>query len=124
MVVGRMTDHIADQIDTVSVDDVELRESILGYDIYVEGHHAGGIEGVPGKFDYIEVSPHWEGKGVARAALRAFMQLSREAGHTEIVTTNATHPVMEHILDTMGFEQDPDGTGLIKDISDTDGETT
>jgi GNAT superfamily N-acetyltransferase len=112
-----MTDYIPDRIDRVSVDDVELREATLGYEIHVRGHHAGNIEGVPGTFDYIEVPPHWEGKGVARAALKAFIELSLQEGHDKLVTTNATHPAMEHILDTMGFKDDPDGTGRVKDIT-------
>lgn len=100
-----------DKIDQVSTEDVEFTEATLGYAILVNGTYVGAIEGVPGKLDHIEVEPHWEGKGIARAALREFICLSRDYGISEVIVNNAVHPAMEHILKTEGFEENPDDVG-------------
>lgn len=106
----------ASDIDQVDSEDVELTEAFLGYNILVEGERTGAIEGVPGSLEHIEVEMHWEGKGVARAALNEFISLSREHGETTVTTNNATHPAMEHILETEGFEQSSDDIGWEKEV--------
>lgn len=98
-----MTDP--DKIKQVSSEDVVLTEAGLGYAILVNGTHVGVIEGIPGKLEYIEVEPHWEGKGIARAALHAFVCLSRDHGTPEVTINNAVHPAMAHILETEGLEE-------------------
>jgi GNAT superfamily N-acetyltransferase len=106
----------ADEFDNVDTDDVHLSEAVLGFNISVAGEHVGTIEGVPGQLDHIEIQSHWEGKGVGRAALNNFIELSREHGEEEVTTNNAVHPAMEHILDTEGFSENPDGIGWAKKI--------
>jgi len=105
----------ADDISQINPNNVTLTEGTLGYNILVEGEHVGAIEGVPGHLEHIEVELHWEGKGVGRAALKAFIDLSREQGVSEVTTNNAVHPAMEHILKTEGFEEQSDGIGWVKD---------
>ena len=106
----------ASDIDRVDSEDIELTEAFLGYSILVDGEHAGAIEGVPGSLEHIEVEMHWEGKGVAKAALNEFISLSREHGETTVTTNNATYPAMEHILETEGFEKSSDGIGWEKEV--------
>lgn len=106
----------ADDADQVHPDDVTLTNTVLGYDILVDGERAGAIEGIPGRLEYIEIEMHWEGKGVARAALDRFAELSRDRGVSELTTNNTTHPAMEHILGSEGFEQQSDGVGWVKDL--------
>lgn len=108
---------LVDNIGEVNPDRVTLEEGMLGYDILVEGESAGAIEGVPGHLEYIEVDMHWKGKGVGRAALNAFIDLSREQGVSEVTTNNAVHPAMEHILKTEGFKEQSDDIGWMKNIS-------
>lgn len=93
----------SDDSDRVGQEQITLVDAFLGYDIYVKDERAGAIEGVPGRLEYITVEMHWEGKGVARAAVREFIALSRAHGCSEVSTNNATHPAMEHILETEGF---------------------
>lgn len=100
-----------DEINQVSPEDVSLTEAGLGYAILVEGIYVGAIEGVPGKLEHIEVEPHWEGKGIARAAINEFISLSRDYGIAEVTVNNAVHPAMEHILETEGFKKKSDGIG-------------
>lgn len=107
---------IADDVDTVSRADVELTEAVLGYSIQVYGERAGAIEGVPGRLEYIVVEPHWEGKSVARSALAAFVELSRDHGEPAVTTNDAIHPAMEHILETAGFERRSGEIGWVKPI--------
>lgn len=106
----------ADDIDEVSPEDITLTEGMLGYNILVRGEYVGAIEGYPGHLEHIEIEMHWEGKGVARNALRRFAELSRAHGESTLVTNNAVHPAMEHILETEGFEEDLDGVGWVKDL--------
>jgi len=106
----------ADDIDTVQPEDISLTEGVLGYNILVEGEHAGTIEGYPGHLEYIEIEMHWEGKGVARSSLRKLMELSRAHGETTLETNNAVHPAMEHILETEGFEENSDCIGWVKEL--------
>lgn len=106
----------ADEPNPVSQEDVELTEALLGYDIRIRGTYAGAIEGIPGQLEYITVERHWEGSGVARAALNEFIELSRDHGLSEITTNNATHPAMEHILETEGFTRRSQDIGWIKRI--------
>ena len=107
---------LADTVDRVEQRDVELSEAPLGYSILALGELAGAIEGRPGELEYITVELHWEGKGVARAALNEFIELSRDVGSTDVTTNNATHPAMEHILETEGFERQPNDIGWIKRV--------
>jgi len=100
-----------DEISQVSTEDVELAEAGLGYTILVNGTYVGAIEGIPGKLEHIEVEPHWEGKGIARAALHEFVCFSRDHGIPEVTVNNAVHPAMEHILETEGFEKVSEGVG-------------
>lgn len=99
---------------------IELVEAFLGYDILVDGEHAGAIEGVPGHLEYIELDLHWEGKGVGRAAIQEFVSLSRELGETEVSATNATSDAAEHILETEGFRPIDGGVEWILDDSDSE----
>lgn len=99
----------ADDFERVRREDVSLMEGPLGYTIRVHGQYAGAIEGKPDRLEYIEIDLHWEGKGVARAALNEFIELSREHSEAEVSTNNATHPAMEHILRTEEFERPPQG---------------
>lgn len=101
----------SDEINQVSTEDVELSEAGLGYAILVNGTYVGTIEGVPGKLEHIEVEPHWEGKGIARAALHEFICLGRDHGVPEVTVNNAVHPAMEHIPETEGFEKDSEDVG-------------
>jgi GNAT superfamily N-acetyltransferase len=94
-----------------SVDDyqVTLEEAMLGYNILVDGKYVGAIEGIPGQLEYLMVEPHWQGKGVGRAALRTFIDLSRYHDKPAVETNNALDPAMEHLLTTEGFEQTDTG---------------
>lgn len=107
---------LADTVDRVKRRDVELTEAPLGYSILALGELAGAIEGHPGTLEYITVELHWQGKGVARAALNEFIERSRDAGSTDVSTNNATHPAMEHLLETEGFERHPNDIGWIKRV--------
>jgi GNAT superfamily N-acetyltransferase len=100
-----------DEIDQIDSEDVALSGARLGYAILVDGIHVGTIEGVPGKLEHIAVEPHWEGKGIARAALQEFISLSRNHGISEVIVNNAVHPAMEHILETEGFEERAEDIG-------------
>jgi GNAT superfamily N-acetyltransferase len=104
----------AGRFEEVTREDITLRNAALGYNINVAGEHAGSIEGVPGRVEYIEIVPHWEGKGVARGALQAFIDLSKDVGESAVTTNNATHPAMEHILRTEGFEKQ--SKGWVKEV--------
>lgn len=106
----------SDDVDRVSPADVTLSEWVLGYDILIEGQHVGSLETLPGKLKYINIPPSWERKGVARAALRAFIDLCRKQGFSSVTTTESLHPAMDHILETEGFVEDADGSGWSKDI--------
>jgi GNAT superfamily N-acetyltransferase len=106
----------ADDVNTVDPEAVSLTEAMLGYDILVDGEYAGAIEGVPGELEYLTVELHWEDKGVARAALNEFIELSRTDGFSEVSTNNATHPAMEHILETEGFEKRTGEIGWVKEL--------
>jgi len=106
-----------EDIDRVNPDDVSLTEGPMGYTILVDGQRVGAIEGLPGQLEHISVELHLEGKGIGRAALNEFIELSRFCGASEVTTNNATHPAMEHILETEGFEEKDDGIGWVKDIS-------
>ena len=106
----------ADGVDQVDPEGVELTEAFLGYSILVNGEGVGSIEGRLGSLEHIEVEMHWEEKGVARAALNEFISLSREHGETTVTTNNATHPAMEHILETEGFEERSNEIGWVKQI--------
>jgi GNAT superfamily N-acetyltransferase len=110
--MGELTS--AEEIEEVGQEDIVLSEGVLGYNINVHGEHVGAIEAVPGQLEYIEIEMHWEGKGVARAALNEFIDLSREYGESEVTTNNATHPAMEHILETEGFEKKSGDLGWVK----------
>lgn len=100
-----------DEIDQVNPEHVALTEAGLGYAILVNETYVGAIEGIPGKLEHIEVEPHWEGKGIARAALQEFISLSRNHGISEITVNNTVHPAMDHILETMGFEEASEDIG-------------
>jgi len=106
----------ADYIDRMAPDDITLADGVLGYNILVHGEHAGALETVPRRLEYVELEAHWEGKGVARAALKKFADLSRERGEAQLTTNNATHPAMEHILESEGFDRKTDDTGWIKEL--------
>ena len=107
---------VAEDIDQVDPEAVTLSEGLLGYNIRAEGNHVGAIEGRPGRIEYLTVELPWEGKGIARAALHAFIELSREHGISEVTTSNTTHDAMEHILKTEGFEEQSDDIGWVKEI--------
>jgi hypothetical protein len=106
----------ADDVDQVDPGDVELTEAFLGYSVLVKGERVGPIEGVPRGLEHVRVEMHWEGKGVERAALNKFISLSRDHNLSKITTSNATHPAMEHVLETEGFTEISDGIGLEKEI--------
>jgi GNAT superfamily N-acetyltransferase len=95
--------------DNVASDAVTLVDAPLGYSIRVNGEHAGAIEGIPGELEYIELESHWEGQGVARAAIQEFVEMSFAVGYNTVRATNATHDAMEHILRTEGFVRSDDG---------------
>lgn len=105
--------EIPDQVDQY---DIDFTETILGYNISIGGHRVGAIEGIPGEIEYLMVEPHYQDKGVARAALNAFMSLSRVHGASEVTTNNVIHSAMEHILETEGFEERTDEIGWVKEI--------
>ena len=104
----------ADEFDQVSPADITLADALLGYNIRIGDETVGFIEGIPGQLDHIEVEPHWQEKGVARAALNEFIELSREEGEETVTTNNAVHPAIEHILETEEFEENPDDIGWVK----------
>jgi len=106
----------ASDIDRVDSEDVELTEAFLGYNILVDGERTGAIGGVPGSLEHIKMEMHWEGRRVARAALNEFISLSREHGETTVIMNNATHPAMEHILETEGFKKCSDDIGWEKEV--------
>jgi len=106
----------ADDVNTVDPEAVSLTEAMLGYDILVDGEYAGAIEGVSGELEYLTVELHWEDKGVGRAALNEFIELSLIEGCSEVSTNNATHPAMEHILETEGFEKRSGEIGWMKEL--------
>jgi GNAT superfamily N-acetyltransferase len=102
--------------ESVDQDQVDLQEAVLGYNILVDGEYVGGLEAVPGRLEHIEVAPHMEGQGVGRAAFRAFIELSKEHDERRVVTNNAVNPKMEHILESEGFEENPEGIGWVKEV--------
>jgi len=102
---------IADDVQTVTKDDIELTDTMLGYKTLIRGEYAGAIEGIPGKLEYLMIKPHWQGKGAGRAALQVFIEYSREMGHETVVTNNDTHPAMRHVLETEGFTERDDEIG-------------
>lgn len=105
--------EIPDQVDQ---SDIDFTETILGYTMSINGHRVGAVEGLPGNIEYLMVEPPYENKGVARAALNAFISLSRAHGASEITTNNAVASAMEHILETEGFEKRTDEIGWVKEI--------
>ncbi|MDB9250851.1 GNAT family N-acetyltransferase [Halorubrum ezzemoulense] len=105
--------ELPDQVDRT---DIDLTDSILGYDILIDGHCVGAIEGVPGDIQYLMVEPPHQGKGVARATLNAFIHRSQLEGASEVTTNNVIHSAMEHILETEGFEERTDEIGWVKEI--------
>ena len=100
---------LSDEIDHVEESEIVLKPIMLGYSIRVLGVHVGAVEAVPGRLEYIELEQGWEGKGVTRATLNAFIDLSRRKGYEEVSTNNPTHPAMRHILETEGFTELPRG---------------
>ena len=102
----------ADDVDQVDPEGVELTEAFLGYDILVNGERVGAIEGRLGCLEHIEVEMHWKGKRRSKGCI----SLSREHGETTVTTNNATHPAMEHILETEGFEESSNDIGWEKEI--------
>jgi len=105
-----------DNIDEINPTQISLARGEIGYNVFIGDEYVGAIEGIPGSLEYMTVEMHWEGKGVARAALNKFIDLSRAEGKSEIRTNNTTHPAMEHILKTEGFEQLNEEIGWVKDI--------
>lgn len=106
------------QTTDTDLPNVELEESFLGFEILVDGVHAGAIEGYAGFLEYIEVEVHFQRQGVARAAIREFERVSAAEDCGELVATNATNDVSKHLLETEGFEP-ADGDGCwAKDIDD------
>jgi GNAT superfamily N-acetyltransferase len=105
-----------DDVETVNAGDVDLVEAMMGYDILVQGQDAGAIEGVPGNLEYLMVHPHWEDNGVARAALKKFIDLSRDNSESKVNTNNTVHPAMKHILETEGFVEQTNDIGWEKEI--------
>jgi hypothetical protein len=91
---------VSEEADRVTRDDIDLVEGSLGFRIEVDGERVGYVEGVPGYMEYLTVEQPNEGKGIARATLRKFVELSLVYGESEITATNATHDAMEHILET------------------------
>jgi GNAT superfamily N-acetyltransferase len=102
--------------DRVDQSDIDLTETILGYNISIGGHRVGAIEGIPGEIEYLMVEPHYQDKGVARAALNAFIHRSRLEGASKLTTNNVLNSAMEHILETEGFEKRSDEMGWVKEI--------
>lgn len=112
-----MAQHTAaDEFDAVSQDDVRLEEGAPGFSIMIGGEYVGGIEGTAGHLEYITVEMHWEGKGVARAAIREFIDESRRRGAARIVTTAVTHPATRHVVETEGFEERDGEVGWVKEL--------
>lgn len=106
-----------DDIDQVNPEEVSLTDGILGYNILLSGEYVGSLEAHPGSIEHLEVEIHWQGKGIARAALNEFIEFSRECGESEVTTNSAIHPAMEYILETEGFEEQTEGIGWAKEIS-------
>jgi len=104
--------------DTTQVDpeDVVLTNGMLGYNILLNGEYVGAIEGIPGEIHFIEVEHPLQGKGIGRAAVNEFIALSQAHGVSEVTTNNVTHPAMEHILESEGFEKRSEEIGWIKEI--------
>jgi len=95
--------------EQIEREQLELREVSSGYEILVDGQHAGVIEGQPGWLGYIDLELRWEGRGVARAAIREFVDRSLEAGVSEVRARNPTHSAAAHLLETEGFERQHGG---------------
>jgi hypothetical protein len=108
--------HLSDEYDEVPPEKVTLEEGMLGYVILVDGEYAGAIEGIPGSLEGFNVEMHWQEKGVGRAAVQEFVELSAEHGESEVVTNNVLHDAMRHILETEGFEP-RDEMGWVKSLS-------
>jgi GNAT superfamily N-acetyltransferase len=102
--------------DRVDPADVTLSEAFLGYNILYQGDYVGAIEGIPGRIEYIEVEPHWQNRGIARVALKKFVAHSLEEGESEVTTNDTMTPVMDHILETEGFEEQTDDIGWVKEL--------
>ena len=104
---------IPDQVDE---SDIDLTEMVLGYTVSIRGRRVGAIEGIPGDIQYLMVEPPYQNKGVARAALNAFIRRSRLEGASKVTTNNVIHSAMEHILETEGFEERAEEIGWVKEI--------
>jgi len=111
-----MMDPDAPELDNVDQSDIIFTENVIGYNIQIGGEYLGAIEGVPGQINNFVVEPHYQGNGVARAALNAFIRRSRLEGASEVTTNNVMHPAMEHILETEGFEKRTEEMGWVKEI--------
>ena len=111
-----MLDPDAPELDDVDQSDIIFTENVIGYNIQIGGDRLGAIEGVPGQIENFVVEPHYQGNGVARAALNAFIRRSRLEGASEIKTNNVLSSAMEHILETEGFEKRSDEMGWVKEI--------
>ena len=94
-----------DSIDQADSSKVTLSEDILGFVILYGSTSVGSMEAIPGQIEFIEIAPPWQGKGIARIAVKKLIELSREAGISQVTTNNTTHPAMDHILSTEGFEE-------------------
>lgn len=104
------------RLNNVDQSDIIFTENVIGYNILIGVDCVGAIEGVPGQINNLVVEPPYQDNGVARAALNAFIRLSREHAVTEVETNNVIHSAMEHILETEGFEERTDEIGWVKEI--------
>lgn len=111
-----MLDPDAPELDDVDQSDIIFTENVIGYNIQIGGDRLGAIEGVPGQIENFVVEPHYQGNGVARAALNAFIRRSRLEGASKVTTNNVLNSAMEHILETEGFEKRSDEMGWVKEI--------
>lgn len=114
-----MEDRIhPDEVEEVDPEDVTIKHAMLGFSIYLCDQRVGAIEGIAGRIEHFVVEPHWQNKGIGRAALNCFIDFSDEAESvTEVTTNNAVHPAMEHLLETEGFEEQSDDIGWVKELS-------
>ena len=111
-----MLDPDAPELNDVDQSDIIFTENVIGYNIQIGGDRLGAIEGVPGQIENFVVEPHYQGNGVARAALNAFIRRSRLEAASKVTTNNVIHPAMEHILETEGFNKRSDEIGWVKEI--------
>jgi GNAT superfamily N-acetyltransferase len=85
---------------------VDLARAPLGFAIYHDGAHIGGIQGELGHLELLTIKTAWEGQGFARAALRAFVRKSLKEGHETVRAKHSDHAAAQHVMETEDGWQD------------------